>query len=239
MQQIQVCLSPALIPLFDLEGKIVVVTDILRATSAIVAGIYNGAESIVPVKGLEETLEYKKQGFLVAGERNGQIVAGFDFGNSPYRFLEKDIKGSKIALSTTNGTQAIKASESADLVLVGAFLNLAITAEYISKSYKDVVVVCSGWKDNFNMEDTLYAGALVESLVESHKHIDDSSLAAKILYKEAKSDLYAFIQNSSHFHRLQKLGIEEDIKLCMQLDKFPSLPMLKNGALVNCYEGVY
>src|SRR6185295_4619519 len=91
---IEVCFSPALINLFDVSESIVVVVDILRATSSICVAFAHGAESVIPLASIEESLAYKEKGYLIAGERNGEMIEGFDMGNSPFSFMEDRIKGS-------------------------------------------------------------------------------------------------------------------------------------------------
>ena len=140
MPNVEVCLSPQLIDLFDLKGKIVVVTDILRATSCMTTGIAHGVAQIKPVATLDECRELKKEGFFTAAERNGAKVEGFDIGNSPYSYMEEKFVGTKIATTTTNGTIAITKSTAADEVIIGSFLNLSTVAEHLIHTGKDVVI---------------------------------------------------------------------------------------------------
>ena len=108
---VHVCLTPALIDQFDVSEAIVVVIDILRATTTMCVAFDHGAELMVPVEHIEECTPYKEKGFLIAGERSGEQLAGFDFGNSPFSYTEEAIKGKRIAITTTNGTRAIKAAQ--------------------------------------------------------------------------------------------------------------------------------
>ncbi|MEQ8573117.1 MAG: 2-phosphosulfolactate phosphatase, partial [Fulvivirga sp.] len=104
MKTVDVCLSPDLIHLYDVSDKVVVVVDILRATSCMTAGLANGVKSITPFENLEQCQAMKHQGYLIAGERNGQKVDGFDLGNSPFDYMDEKVKGKKVAVTTTNGT---------------------------------------------------------------------------------------------------------------------------------------
>lgn len=232
MPKVEVCLSPELIHLFELKGKIVVVTDILRATSCITAGIASGVAQIKPVATLEECKELKKEGYFTAAERNGQKVDGFDIGNSPYSYMDKMFKGEKIATTTTNGTLAITKSTDADEIIIGSFLNLSAVAKYCLLNEKDVVIHCSGWKGNFSLEDTLFAGALFEKLQSTFNCGDDATFAALTSYKAVKDNLLATILDSSHAKRLEKYNIRRDIELCSTIDKYKVIPILKNGVLV-------
>jgi len=177
---IDVCFSPALLPLYDYKGSIVAVIDVLRATSSMCVAFANGVNSIVPVATLEESMAYRAKGFLVGAERKGERVEGFDLGNSPFSFMGDVVFGKDIALTTTNGTQAIKAASGAHTITVGSFLNLSALCDWLSRQEQNVVLLCSGWKNAFNLEDTLFAGAVVERLSGLFDYTDhrDSAIAA-------------------------------------------------------------
>lgn len=229
---IDVCLSPELLHLYSLEDTSVVVTDILRATSCMVTALACGVKAIVPVRETDECLQMKKLGYIVAAERDGKKVEGFDLGNSPFSYMDENLKGKTIALTTTNGTQAIKLSENAKEILVGAFLNLETIAEYLKIQNNNILVVCAGWKGKVNMEDTLFAGALVEQLSDSFSIANDSALMAKILYQESKNNLLEVLLQCSHVQRLKNLGIEKDIAFCLQHNIYQVLPKMEQEKLV-------
>ena len=233
MPKIEVCLTPALLDLYAIENSIVVVIDILRATSSITYGIENGAEAIIPVMNVEDCLNYADKGYLLAAERNGEVVEGYDFGNSPFSYTKEKVAGKTIVLTTTNGTKAMHlAQERAYQVIVGSFLNLSSVCDYLKKQNKDVLLLCAGWKDNFNLEDTLFAGAVVEQLQADFTVGDDSSVAALDMYQLAKGDLREYLKKSSHNHRLVKLNIEEDVQFCLRLDVCNTIPVLEGEYLV-------
>ncbi|TDQ06677.1 2-phosphosulfolactate phosphatase [Pedobacter metabolipauper] len=232
-RRIEVCLTPALLNLYTIDSSIVVVIDVLRATSSIVYGINNGAEAIIPVANVEDCLTYADQGFLLAAERNGEVVEGYDFGNSPFSYTKEKVGGKTVVLTTTNGTKALHmASTTAHQVVIGSFLNLKSLCNWLKVQDKDVLLLCAGWKDNFNLEDTLFAGAVVAELRKDFTHFDDSCVAAEDLYQLAKDDLRAYLHKSSHSHRLAALNIEEDVKFCLQLDICEAIPVLQGDSLV-------
>lgn len=233
MPQIDVCFSPELLHLYDLKGKAVVAVDILRATSTMVTAFAKGATHIFPVMQLDVCLNYAHKGCLTAAERDGIKAEGFDLGNSPFSYTEESVKGRAIAITTTNGTRAIRLSEEADEIIVGAFLNLNAVAEHLKTLNLDVLVVCAGWKGNFNLEDTLFAGALVERLMDSFSSEIDASLASLYLYQTAKPDMLGFLRKSSHVRRLEHLEIHKDIEFCLQHDLFNVLPVWKQDRLVD------
>lgn len=231
MKSIDVCLSPDLMHLYKVQERTVVVVDILRATSCMTTAFAHGIESIMPFAKLEDCLAKKTEGFYTAGERDGKKVEGCDLGNSPFEYMNPELKGKKIAFTTTNGTQAIAKSEGAREILIGSFLNLSTVANYLREGTNSVLVVCAGWKGKVNLEDTLFAGALVEMLKDNIEPDCDAPLMAQHLYNQGKKDLVGFLQNSSHVKRLARLNINKDIAFCLTPDQFRVLPMLKDGVL--------
>lgn len=231
---IEVCFSPQSYHLFHNENAIVVVIDILRATSAITTAFYNGVGKMIPVATVEEARELKEKGYLVAAERNAEIVEGFDLGNSPFGYMSSKVKGKTIAITTSNGTQAIAVAKDAKKVVIGSFLNLDVLVDYLKKEKKDVLFLCSGWKNKFNLEDTIFAGAVAQTLINKANFTSscDSTIAAMELYKLAKHDIFGFLANSSHRNRLAKLDLERDIKYCLTPNQCPVIPVLDKGFLV-------
>ncbi len=232
-RKIEVCFTPYLLPLYDIKNSIVVVIDIFRATTSICYGIENGAQAIIPVATVEECKNYEDGVCLLAAERDGQVVEGFDFGNSPFAYAKDKVKGKTVVLTTTNGTHAIDESKkTAHQVVIGSFLNLDAICDYLKTQDKDVFLLCAGWKNKFNLEDTLFAGAVVHQLKDEDYFLDDSSIAAQDLYLQAKDDLNAYTAKTSHSERLKKLGIEEDIKFCLNVNITRAIPVLKGDGLV-------
>lgn len=230
---IEVCLTPALLHLYAIEKSIVVVIDILRATSSITYGLENGAQAIIPVAHVEDCLTYRDNGYLLAAERNGEVVGGYDFGNSPFSYTKEKVKDKTIVLTTTNGTKAMRmAQERAHQVVIGSFLNLTSLCDWLKVQDKNILLLCAGWKDQFNLEDTLFAGAVVHVLHNDFVPSNDSCVAAEDMYLLAKADLRTYLQKSSHSHRLQQLNIEEDVQFCLKLDVCTVIPVLEGEKLI-------
>lgn len=232
MKNIDVCISPDLLHLYKLEGKIVVVVDVLRATSCMATAFSNGVKSIIPVATIEECLEYKQKGFLAAAERDGKTAEGFDLGNSPFSYMDPSFKGKTIVVTTTNGTQAITKSKAAAQILIGSFLNKTAMIKYLEKQDLDVLILCSGWRGSFNMEDTLYAGSIVHGLEGKLDHDSDSALMAKRIYESARYDMMKYLEDSTHFKRLSRLNSYNDIEFCMTEDLYTVIPIMRAGELV-------
>jgi 2-phosphosulfolactate phosphatase len=232
MKGIDVCLSPDLMHLYNVEDRVVVIVDILRATSCMVTALAHGVQSIRPFANLEECRAMKQEGYFTAGERNGEKVDGFDLGNSPFEYMDEKLKGQRIAFTTTNGTQAIARAQGAKEIIIGSFLNLSAVTEYLTNGTDSVLVVCAAWKGKVNLEDTLFAGALVENLKDHIEPDCDAPLAAQHLYNLSKNNMVDFLKNSSHVKRLNRLNIHKDIEFCLTPDQYTLVPKLLKGELV-------
>ena len=231
MKTIDVCLSPDLMHLYDVRDKTVVIIDILRATSCMTTAFAHGINSITPFAKLEDCMAMKAKGYFTAGERDGKKVDGFDLGNSPFEYMDEKLKGQKIAFTTTNGTQAIAKAIEAREIVIGSFLNLSAITKYLLEGDNNVLLVCAGWKGKVNLEDSLFAGAVVDALQDHIEPDCDAPLAAQHLYSIAKNDMVGFLANASHVKRLAKLNIHKDIKFCMTPDLYTVVPRLNVGVL--------
>ena len=233
--RVEVCFTPNLYPLhIEDEYEIVVAIDVLRATSAICSAFQHGVGKIIPVSTLDEAIEYRDKGFIVAAERKGQIVSGFDLGNSPYSYMDPKYKGKTIVLTTTNGTRAINTAKKVNNLIIGSLVNLDAVCEYLMDQGKSVLLLGSGWKNKFCLEDTICAGAIAEKLLKSgdfHSE-NDSSIAAKYLYLSASENYFGFLKASSHRRRLRALNLNEDIKYCLTPNQTNVVPVREKNYLV-------
>lgn len=234
LNRVEVCFAPCNFHQYEEGFDLIVVIDVLRATSAICTAIEHGVKGIIPVATLEEAKGYKEKGYIVAAERNGAIVEGFDIGNSPYTYMKPELKGQSIALTTTNGTKAIRIAEQKKTVVIGSLNNLESLCNWLVKQKRDVLILASGWKDKFNLEDTICGGAITDTLLESGQFTseEDSSVAAKFIYRSAKENMFAYLKASSHRRRLRALDLNADVSYCLTPNILSAIPILKNGILV-------
>lgn len=230
--KIDVCYTPDLIHQYEVENKTVVVIDILRATSCMVAGLASGVKSITPVATVEECEALGEQGYTMAGERGGKKLPQFHIGNSPFEYMSPELKGKKIAATTTNGTQAIELSKKANEVIIGAFLNQKAVVKHLAKTQNDILLFCAGWQGKYNLEDSLFAGALCHALKNDAEFESDSAICALYLYQSMASDIGYYINRSNHATRLSKFNVQKDIEYCSRVDEFNVLPKLKGGELI-------
>lgn len=229
-------LSPSLFHLYDINNSIVVIIDVLRATSTIATALFNGARCVIPVDSVAKCIELgKKIDAITAGERDGKIAEGLEYGNSPFEYPKEFISGKTLVLTTTNGTRLLHMAleRGAGHIITGSFPNLSTVCDYIISQKQHVVLGCAAWKDRVNMEDMLFAGAVI-SKVKSHFSINcDSSMVAETMYVKAKKDMFEFMKekNASHYHRLMSFGVEGDIRYCLTPDVANVLPFYEDGKL--------
>lgn len=236
---IHTCLSPALLHLYDLRESVVVIIDVLRATSTIAAALHNGARHIIPVEKVSECIELgKKIGGITAGERDGRVAEGLQYGNSPFEYPSSFISDKVLILTTTNGTRLLHmaAAAGAAEIITGAFSNLSAVCRHLTDCGKPVILACAAWKDRVNLEDTLFAGAVVNQVAGNFDVPCDASKIASSLFREAQPDLFEFMKNrnASHYRRLMGFGLERDIRHCLTPDTAPVLPIFKDDKLLKC-----
>jgi len=228
-------LSPALLNLYNVKDTVVVIIDVFRATSTIATALYNGATKIVPVSGVDDCIAMgKKLNAITAGERDGKVIEGLQYGNSPAEYYREFIQDKTLVLTTTNGTKLLHMAldNGASEVITGSFPNLSAVGDYLVAEKKNVLLACSGWKNLFNLEDTLFAGAVIHKIREHFTIHCDSSLMAEEMYTLHKDDLYQFITKTTHWHRLANYGLEKDLQYCVTADAANVLVQYKDGALV-------
>jgi 2-phosphosulfolactate phosphatase len=223
-RNLEVCFSPAIFNRFKNNEAIVVIIDVLRASSAICMAFANGAGSIIPVAEIYEAKEYKEKGFLVAAERDGYVLDFADFGNSPFNFTREKVEGKTIVYSTTNGTRIIDLSSSAYMTVIGSFLNISSLTEWLDKQDHDVILFCAGWKDKFNLEDAICAGAIAEKLLYG---------SSFDLWTMAKSNPLNYIEKAAQRSRLRDKGLDDCIEFCLTLDYTDKIPVIRHGVLMD------
>lgn len=229
------CLSPSLLHLYDVSDSIVVIIDVFRATSTIASALSNGAAKVIPVDSVALCIEIGNHtGGITAGERDGKVVEGLMHGNSPLEYPRSFIEGKTLVLTTTNGTKLLHMAlkKGADIVITGSFPNLSSVCDFLLSQKKNVMLACSGWKDLVNMEDTLFAGAVVHRLKDDFDIHCDASLGAETLYNGVKDNMWEFIKKATHYQRLAAYGLEEDMKFCITEDGANVLPVYHEGELV-------
>jgi len=228
-------LSPKLLDIYDISNSIVVIIDVFRATSTIATALYNGASRVIPVAEVANCIEIGNRiGGITAGERDGKVIEGLAHGNSPAEYPRSFIEGKSLVLTTTNGTKLLHMAlkNGASEIITGSFPNLSAVCDHLLAANTNVILGCSAWKDRFNIEDALFAGAVISRIKHAFTIHCDSSLMAEDLYQLHQNDLYQYIRKTTHWHRLAAFGLEKDLEYCVTADGANVLPIYRNGDLV-------
>jgi 2-phosphosulfolactate phosphatase len=204
----------------QLSGSSCVVIDVIRATSTIVTALANGARKVQPVAGVDEAFALKEKNLkaLLAGERGGKALPGFNLGNSPDDFTAERVKGQHIILTTTNGTQALAACVGAKVVFTASLLNLEAVAARLREIGPPWTIVCAGCNGEFGVDDAIVAGAMAEALDQDHYLVS--------LYHSVRHELTNSFLGSDAGRELVKLGMEKDVPFCAQMNLYPVVPTL-------------
>jgi 2-phosphosulfolactate phosphatase len=228
------------IPTAELSGRTAVVIDVLRATSTIVTALANGAAALIPVLTPAEAFE-RAEGrldFLLGGERKSVRIEGFHLSNSPREYTAERVGGRMILFTTTNGTRAIRASAPARRVLIASLLNAPSVARLLAREGADAVICCAGTREEFSLEDTLCAGAIVELVTgglpgaAGGPDRNDLAEAARLLYRQVRERLPEAMLLSAHGRDLDAIGLGADLRFCAQFGTVEAVPELR-GDLVS------
>jgi 2-phosphosulfolactate phosphatase len=235
--ELYTCLSPSLLDLYDVDKSIVVIIDVLRATSTIATALHNGAKAVIPVDSVAECIRIGKQSnSITAGERDGQIAEGLEYGNSPFEYPPEFISGKILVLTTTNGTRLLHMAldKNAKAIITGSFPNLSAVCDFLLEQNQNVILACAAWKNRVNIEDSLFAGAVISRIGEHFSINCDSSQIAVTLYKDAGADLFEFMKTkkASHYNRLSGYGLQKDIKYCLTEDVANVTVVYEKGELL-------
>ena len=231
---LEICFSPAIFEAHADKEAVVVIVDILRATSSICTAFANGVKEMIPVGTVEDAREMKKKGYLLAAERDGFVLDFADFGNSPFNFSAENVAGRTVAYSTTNGTGIMKMAAESHDVVIGSYLNFTSLCNWLIKQDRKVLIVCAGRKQRFNLEDSICAGAIAEKLITDgeYKTICDSAKASLDLWMLAKNDLLGYIEKAAQRSRLRDKGLDDCLEYCHTFDVTEVIPVLRQGRLV-------
>jgi 2-phosphosulfolactate phosphatase len=232
------------------EGSIVVMIDVLRASTSLTAALYNGAKEIIPVDTLDKAVRIynslSKEIRFLAGERNGIKPAGFDAGNSPMEFSEQVVKGKTIILTTTNGSKIFQKAKLAKHRIIGAFVNFTVVKEFIMKTIDGfdlndkelkIYFLCAGTKGKLSYEDMLCAGAFIYYLYDKIDNLDisDSAETAKNLFLLHENNIANYLKTREHAEKLKEIGFESDMDIAFTWDLFPIVPII-TGSSIKIYE---
>jgi len=236
--QIDIQLMPSPPKPYLLSDRIVVVIDVLRATSVITHALSQGALEIIPVATVEEAFQmakvFPRDAILLGGERESKKIQGFDLGNSPREYTEEKVRGRKMILTTTNGTKAFHLVSSGREIFAGSFFNIGAVSRRCLELDRDLLIFPSGDEGDFSLEDTICGGLLIDLIAKIGQEpivLTDASYSAQILYKRFEANLLEGFHFSRHGKELMRRGFEEDLAYCAQIDMTDIVPQFKDGVI--------
>jgi 2-phosphosulfolactate phosphatase len=236
--QIDIQLMPSSPKQYLLSDRIVVVIDVLRATSVMIHALSEGALEIIPVATVEEAFQmakvFQRDAILLGGERESKKIQGFDLGNSPKEYAAEKVRGRKLIVTTTNGTKAFHLVSSGREIFAGSFFNIGAVARRCLGLDRDLLIFPSGDEGDFSLEDTICGGMLIDAITKKGQKpisLTDASCGAQILYKRFETNLLEAFHLSRHGKELMKRGFEEDLAYCAQIDMTDIVPQFKGGVI--------
>jgi 2-phosphosulfolactate phosphatase len=235
--RVHVALTPGEFPDLALEGRAALVVDVLRATSMVIAACDAGCARVIPVAGAAEARERARalapEPVLLAGERGGEHIEGFDLGNSPLDCTPERVGGRSILLTTTNGTAAMLKASQAASVAIAALTNVAAAARWAGSQGRDLTVLCAGEKGGFSLEDAVCAGLLAEAIgrAAAGARLSDAAQAARALGVVYGARLDRLRHDSGWARHLEARRRGPDLDCCLRLDVSNLVPVLAGGAI--------
>jgi len=238
MNNLETLFIPEEIKNIELAGKLVVIIDVLRASSTIITALANGCRCFIPIlspdQAKKKAQQFEKERVLLGGEREGVKIEGFDLGNSPREYKREAVKDKTIIFSTTNGVKTLEMVKSAYRIIIGSFLNLQAVCNYCTNYRGDILIICAGKEGKFSLEDAACAGMIINSLrgvfpVACQEA--DANLSARLLYEKFGNNILEILRKSQHGRYLESIGLGEDLKSCSQLDFFHIVPIFRDGII--------
>jgi 2-phosphosulfolactate phosphatase len=222
----------------DVTGRVVVIVDVLRASTTIATALANGARTVIPLENTDEVVKrakaFDRSEVRLAGERQMRPIAGFDLGNSPREFTRETIEGKTVLLSTTNGTAAIAALQGSPRdVVIGSYVNFSAVLAMLRAALRggtDIVILCAGSERQFSLEDSACAGRFVRQAMRrrSEISINDAALAAMLMDRRYSDNLMRLFSASAHGRALSEAGYGEDLSACAAIDSYPVIPIYQD-----------
>ena len=218
-------------------GRVVVVIDVLRASTSIAAALANGARNVVPLESADEVItrarQFDRSEVRLAGEHRMHSIPGFDLGNSPGEFTREAVEGKTVLITTTNGTAAFAPAQGARDVVVGSYVNYTAVATLLraaARGGNDVALVCAGRERQFSLEDAACAGRLARAIGKRAEGaaLSDSTIASTLVDRKYGDRLDQLFADSEHGQALAAAGFEQDLVACAKIDSCPVIPLYQD-----------
>ena len=221
----------------DTQGRVVLVIDVLRASTTVAVALANGAKAVIPFESSDEVIDrakqFEREDVLLAGERKMHAISGFDLGNSPREYTPDVVEGKTVLLTTTNGTVVLAGLQGARDVVVASYVNYSAVSAMIraaARGASDVTIVCAGRDKQFALEDAACAGRFARGVTRrlANVRLNDAAQACCLLDKRYGDDLDRLFEDSEHGRALKEAGFAEDLAVCAQVDAHPVIPIYQD-----------
>jgi len=235
--RIEVYFGPSGLSPSDVSSRVVVVIDVLRASTSIAVALANGARTVIPLDSPDEAVtrskNFDRKEVRLAGERRMVAIPGFDLGNSPGDFTAEAVEGKTVLMTTTNGTSAIMAAQGARDVVVGSYVNFSVVSSMVRAALRggtDIAIICAGRDKQFALEDAGCAGRYVRHVAKrlNGVEIDDAARACAMLDRQYGDNLLKLFAASEHGRALATAGFSADLELCAAVDSYPVVPLYQD-----------
>ena len=221
----------------DIQGRVVLVIDVLRASTTVAVALDNGAKAVIPFESSDEVIDrakqFEREDVLLAGERKMHAISGFDLGNSPREYTPDVVEGKTVLLTTTNGTVVLAGLQGARDVVVASYVNYSAVSAMIraaARGASDVTIVCAGRDRQFALEDAACAGRFARGVTRrlANVRLNDAAQACCLLDKRYGDDLDRLFEDSEHGRALKEAGYAEDLAVCAEVDAHPVIPIYQD-----------
>jgi 2-phosphosulfolactate phosphatase len=221
----------------DTVGRLVVIVDVLRASTTVATALGNGAKTVIPLLGADEVItrskEFSRSAVLLAGEQNMRAIAGFDLGNSPQEFSPGAVEGKTILITTTNGTRALLGVQGARDIVIASYVNFtAVLAlmKVAASSETDIAIICAGEEGSFTLEDAACAGRYVRAIPKRSESVivNDAAAASVLIEKKYGDNIAKVFKESSHGQALESAGFGDDLTAAAEVDAYPVVPIYQD-----------
>lgn len=235
--RIDVFFGPAGLTASDVAGRVVVVIDVLRASTSIATALANGARAVIPVDSTEEVVTrakaFERSEVKLAGERQMRPIPGFDLGNSPREFSREVVEGKTVLLSTTNGTAAIASLQGPRDVVIGSYVNFSAVLAMLRAALRggaDIAILCAGRDKQFSLEDAACAGRFVHHALRRRTDVavNDAAFASMLIDRRYSDNLMRLFSASAHGRALSEAGYGDDLADCAAIDSYPIIPIYQD-----------
>ena len=231
--RLDVFFTPIQAKIADTAGRLVVIVDVLRASTTVATALGNGAKTVMPLEGADEVIsrskEFHRSAVILAGEQKMLPISGFDLGNSPQDFTKKAVEGKTILITTTNGTRALLGVQGARDIVIASYVNFtAVLAmmKVAASSNTDIAVICAGEEGGFTLEDAACAGRYVKALPKrADLHLNDAASASVLIEKKYGENIAKLFKESTHGQALQEAGFGDDLAAAAKVDAYPVVPI--------------